>query len=83
MTRARALQKIEKAKVKHEKKWGTGSAKIEPLPNAIVLAAHFLSYLQDLKKRRYGLPLPHDIRPDDTGWVVRYAVRFKSPKPGQ
>lgn len=93
MTKGEALKKVEAAAAKHEKKWGSDSAEIEKLENAIVLAARFppdfweelqglagwLAWhhpIRFLDRKRYGLPKPHDVRPDGKGWVVRYGIKF-------
>lgn len=76
MTKDEACEKVEEAAVKHLKKYGEGSAKIEKFKDAIVLAARFspdvLTHKQALRGR-YGLGRPHDVRGH---WIVRYAVRF-------
>jgi len=83
MTRDKAIKQVAAAAIKHEQKYGTGSAKME-VPkdaNAIVLVAYFppgLPYKQALRGR-YGLGCPIDVRghtKKEPRREVRYAVKF-------
>lgn len=91
MTKDEAIKQVAAAGIKHEKKYGTGSAKME-VPtdaNAIVLVAYFppkaLTHKQ-AHRGKYGLGCPIDVRghtKKEPRREVRYAVFFETPKPGQ
>ena len=88
MTKTEAIKKVAAAAIKHEQKYGTGSAKMETTKDAKVLV--LVAYFPDLpnwtykqaSKGRYGLDRSHDIRgrtKKEPRWVVRYAVHFETP----